>query len=1202
MLDSLSKRHGRVQELYLKKLEIQGFKSFADKICVEFRDGITSVVGPNGSGKSNISDSIRWVLGEQSAKSLRGGKMEDVIFAGTQQRKPLGFAQVSLTIQNETKILPVDFGEVTITRRVYRSGEGEYFINKVPCRLKDIHELFLDTGIGRDGYSVIGQGRIDEILSTKSEDRRAIFEEASGIMKYKIRKIEAERKLETTENNLLRIRDIIEELEKQLEPLGNQAGTAKRYLSLREELKGLEVSVFLENISSSKEKILQIEDHLKIIQENKEGENKKLLSKTSENRESVQKLKEMEEELEHLTKQFYEQENGVERCTSDINLNKEKVGSFENNIKRLEVELLNLEEKEKEVSIEIQDKKQKLVEFSQKTNKDYERLSRVENQYAKLLENLDGSQKKIEGLNVEFLSKMRIQSDLNLKRSERKNALEHLIQRQDNIRNEITITELSKVTEENKKTDKIKGIEEILKDIQTQEKKRQTLEKEKRELSNDLEQTEKKLNHTQNEMQFKTSKKKMLLNMEANMDGYFRSIKEILKECDRNPEFKKGIHGPLFKLIDVSGKHATAIELALGGALQNIVTSKEEDAKKAIEFLKKGKFGRGTFLPITSIKGKGLEDHIVEKAQGMRGFVGIASELITFDPQYESIVLNLLGKVVVVENLDAGIEMAKQFGYRFKIVTLEGDVLSTTGSMSGGSNDGKDSGILNRSAQITEITNEIHKLEVEINKYRNNKDSLKGMLLEVSEETKFSEDALRNLEHKKIREESHLGQIVEILQKMKEKIETLKIERENFSAVLEKGKKEVSAVEEEILLVDKEVAGIKAYISKHQDAQKEGQGEREKLLTEITDLKVNLSALKETVENYGGLIQRLLVDQDDLKGNIISKNDEKKRGKIEIERLLNSNILIEEKIKNAQKIKSQKELLIKEKNQKKTELEKSGENLIELLKDINQNIRLFNEEEGRLQIKKAKLEAEVHNFQNRLWEEYELTYHNALPLKEKLENYSIAQKTIQDLKNEIRNLGPVNVGAIEEYKKSKERYDFLKAQKDDLDHAKEKLKKLITEMLQIMKGQFIEQFRLINENFGKVFQELFQGGRAELKLLDQDNVLESGIDIEVQPPGKKLQNMMLLSGGERAFTAIALLFAILKLRPAPFCLLDEIEAALDDANVHRFAQYIKQHTHLTQFLVITHRKGTMEASDDLYGVTMQEQGISNIYSMKLGQN
>jgi chromosome segregation protein len=1188
--------------LYLKKLEIQGFKSFADKICVEFRDGITSVVGPNGSGKSNISDSIRWVLGEQSAKSLRGGKMEDVIFAGTQQRKPLGFAQVSLTIQNETKILPVDFGEVTITRRGYRSGEGEYFINKVPCRLKDIHELFMDTGIGRDGYSVIGQGRIDEILSTKSEDRRAIFEEASGIMKYKIRKIEAERKLETTENNLLRIHDIIEELEKQLEPLENQAVTAKKYLSLREELKRLEVSVFLENISVSKEKILEIEDNLKIIHENKEGENRKLLNKTSENRESVQKLKDLEEELEHLTKQFYEQENTLERCTSDMNLNKEKVGSFENNIERLQMELLNLEGKEKEVSLEIQEKNQKLVDFSQKMSKDQMRLAFVEEQYAKLVENLDDSQKKIEGFNATYMSKMRVQSDLQLKLSQSKNGLEHSIQRQDNIRNEITMTEFSLITEENNKLDKLKGIAQINKEIEDQETKLQNLDKEKKELINDLEQNEKKLNNIQNEIQFKASKKKMLVNMEANMDGYFRSIKEILKECDKNPDFKKGIHGPLFKLIDVSGKNATAIELALGGALQNIVTSNEENAQKAIEFLKKGKYGRGTFLPITAIKGKGLEEKIVEEVRTMKGFIGVASDLVTLDPLYEGIVLHLLGKVVVVENLDAGIQMAKRFGYKFKIVTLEGDVLSTSGSMSGGSNDGKDSGILNRSAQIHEILSEIMKLEVDSNKLIQNKESIKGMLLEVTEEIKFCQDSLRDLEHKKIREESHLGQMLEILQKMKEKIDSLKMERENFSEVLEKAKKDVGAIEEEFCVVEKELEGIKSYIAKHQDAQKEGQGEREKLLTEITDLKVNLSALKETAENYGILIQRLLAEVDHLKGTVISKSDERKRCKIEIERLLNGNILIEEKIKNTKKLKDQKELLIKEKNLKKSAIEKSGENLIELLKEINQNIRMLNEEEGRLQIKKAKLESEVSNFQNRLWEEYELTYNNALPLKAILTNYSMAQKTIHDLRNEIRNLGPLNVGAIEEYKKSKERYDFLKAQKEDLDNAKEKLKKLIAEMLTIMKGQFIEQFQLINENFGKVFQELFQGGRAELKLLDQDNVLESGIDIEVQPPGKKLQNMMLLSGGERAFTAIALLFSILKLKPAPFCLLDEIEAALDDANVYRFAQYIKQHTNLTQFLVITHRKGTMEASDALYGVTMQEQGISNIYSMKLGEN
>ena len=1185
--------------MYLKKLEIQGFKSFADKTSVDFNQGITSVVGPNGSGKSNISDAIRWVLGEQSAKSLRGGKMEDVIFAGTEHRKALGFAQVSLTIQNDSKLLPVDFSEVTISRRVYRSGEGEYFINKVPCRLKDIHELFMDTGIGKDGYSVIGQGRIDEILSTKSEDRRAIFEEASGIMKYKIRKLDAERKLDSTQTNLERINDIVAEIENALETIKEQAETAKKYLSLKENLKKLEVSVFLEKISKLKGEKEDIKSSINLVEENLNEENEKLNQENQKNKESLDLIKNLEDTLEKITKEYYECEKNIEKNISSTNLNKEKVVTLEKNIERLNGEISNLKTKECEISLEIKEKNEKLQEFSMRKGKDTEKLSEVQTKYDKLVEDLDDGQKKLDSLNANYMQKINLQSNINLKISENKNILNNLNVRGDNVKNEMTLMELEKKDLEDRIKEKETDLDNLIKEIRDKKNSLQSLENEHLQLLETLSNLEKKYNEAQNEIHLKSSRKKMLENMDANMEGYYRSIKEILKECGRNNDFSQGIHGPLFKLVDVSGINATAIELALGGALQNIVTSTENDAKKAIEYLKKGKFGRCTFLPITSIKGKKLDQNTLNQVQSMDGFVGLASDLLTFDKTYENIILNLLGRVVVVENLDYGINMAKKTNNKFKIVTRDGDIINTTGSMSGGSNDSKETGVLSRTAQINEIAREIETSNLKKSNLLNDLENVKTMLKEVNEEKINQERVLRDTEHSNIKEESLYIQYKDNLSNVNKKLDSLEEERDNFEVVLKEAKEGVYSSEKELEDLNKELEELKAYISKNQQDYKNEQQGREKILSEITDLKVSISALNEAIENYGNLLRRLLSENDELKQTLIQKEDEIKRDNQQIERIHKENLEINQSLELLNKKKVEKDLLIKEKNNTKLEIEKRTSKIIESLENTNQSVRLLNEEQGRLEIKKARVESELELVQNRLWDEYELTYNNAIPIKEPIENLLQAQKDINSYRSQIKELGHINVAAIDEYIKLKERYDFLKTQKDDLENSKKKLKGLINEMLTIMKDQFLEKFKLINDNFSFVFKELFNGGQAKLTLTDEENVLESGIDIQVQPPGKKLQNMMLLSGGERAFTAIALLFAILKLRPAPFCLLDEIEAALDDANVYRFAEYIRSHTHLTQFLVITHRKGTMEFSDALYGVTMQEKGISNIYSMKL---
>lgn len=1186
--------------MYLKKLEIQGFKSFAEKTSVLFNDGITSVVGPNGSGKSNISDSIRWVLGEQSAKSLRGGKMEDVIFSGTEHRKALGFAEVSLTIDNDSKLLPLDFSEVTITRRVYRSGEGEYLINKTPCRLKDIHELFMDTGIGRDGYSIIGQGRVDEILSSRSEDRRAIFEEASGIMKYKTRKQEAERKLDQTENNLLRINDIVAELDGQIGPLEKQAEIARKYLTLREQLKDLEVSVFLENIGKAKEKIFEADGNLKIVEANIEKENLNLTTKTEETSESTAKLKVIEEELEVLTKEYYEYETSLERANSEININKEKISAASNNIGRLSQERELLQNKSGDINVEIKEKEDRLKEYSNKLDKDYITLAEVTAKYDALVSDLDDSEKKVEVYNRSLVSKLGEQTDLKLRIAQSKNVVDNLNERNYNINTEITQVELQKIDILHEKKEVEKALEDIRAQIEFQKDRIKTLNQENIELKQKHVLLEKHLNNVKNDIHLKDSRKRMLLSMEANLEGYYKSVRELLKECDRNPTFANGIHGALVKLIEVSGKHATAIEMTMAGALQNVVTSSEEDAKRAIEYLKRNRLGRATFLPISSVKGRRLEDRTLNEASKMPGFVGLACDLVKYDSKYEGIILNLLGKVVVAEDLDSGIAIARKFSYGFRIVTLDGDVLSTSGSMAGGSNDNKDGGILNRAAEIGEITKEVEKLKGEEVLVGNNLNDILNMLKEVSSEIAQIEVVARDSEHARIREESHFAQTKLELQKIEDRLNSLNSEKDNFSQVLTEANTKHSSATLEIDKIEKELEEIKNFISSHQNKHKEEQQGREKYLHEITDLKVNIGALKETIENYRQMLQRFLTETDSITQSNAIKNDEIRNTKVEIERINKINTATLEKIEETEKLKKAKGILLEAKTKSKKELDEKSYKVVTMLQEINNNLLLLNEEQGRLNVKRTKLDSELESIQNRLWDEYELTYNNALPLKKEIENMGQAQRLINEFRNSIKNLGPVNVTSIEEYIKTKERFDFLTVQKADLDNAKDKLRLVIVDLTDIMKKQFVEQFKIINENFNVVFKDLFSGGRADLILTDKDNVLESGIEIEVQPPGKKLQNMMLLSGGERAFTAIALLFSILKMRPAPFCLLDEIEAALDDANVYKFAQYIRKHTHLTQFLVITHRKGTMESSDSLYGVTMQEAGVSNILSLKLG--
>ncbi|PYG87068.1 condensin subunit Smc [Ruminiclostridium sufflavum DSM 19573] len=1187
--------------MYLKRLEIQGFKSFADKISLDFASGITAVVGPNGSGKSNIGDAVRWALGEQSAKTLRGSKMEDVIFAGTENRKPVGFAEVSLTIDNSDNYLPVSYSEVTITRRVYRSGESEYYINKTSCRLKDIYELLLDTGIGRDGYSIIGQGRVDEILSTKSEDRRHIFEEASGIMKYKVRKQEAERKLELTEQNLIRIKDIINELESQIEPLREQSEAAKKYLTLRDALKELEINVYLDSIDNLKEKIKEYEVNFKDIKDNIEAEERKLRNITAQNQQKNEILKELEIKVNEARDKYYIVEANLEKSSSEINVNREKINSLDQNMNRLDEEISEIDSKTELLLKEEKNRQSKIVYLKGQQEEFSAKLFKYQAELDAVISTLGESERKIEMLKAGIMDKLDIQSDKRTQINNIKNHIENIKKRQNSIGTEIYTLKLEKDKDNMKKEDLTESIRNTVMLIKHEKEKIEELSTEKHEFKTALIDLEKQQGTVKTDIQVKASRHRLLRDMEKSMEGYSRSVKEIMNACKASADFGKGIHGTVAQLFSVDKRYETAIEMTLGGALQNIVSSSEDDAKKAIDFLKRNRMGRATFLPVTAVHGKRLDDNTINKLKEYNGFCGIASDLVHCGDKYKGIVLNLLGKVVVAENLDAGINIARKFSYSFRIVTLEGDILSTSGSMSGGSSDHKGSGILGRSREIAELEEAVEGLKKQDIRLGEKAAEVRSMIAETDTELNEENTRLRDNELVKTRDENHLSMLEDNILKTAAKIGMLNDEKSQMVQQEQDTVREMEKYELELEAIEKDISLTKAVIAEHQEKFKSDQTVRDGLHEDITDFKISVNSIAESLQSVNEHMERINTDKETMHKSKVRKEHEKLKASDEIESLKQEIEGLENAIKKLQAEKTGRTMEIDRLAEEKKVLEEESSDFIERLNASNKTIHLLQEEYNRFDVKNTKAEAEMKAIQDRMWDEYELTYTNAAELKKEIRSLPEAQRTINDYRTQIKLLGPVNVSAIDDYIKTKERYEFMSAQQEDMEQAKEKLHKIIHEMVQVMKKQFVEQFKIINENFGIVYRELFGGGHAELIICDMDNVLESGIEIAVQPPGKRLQNMMLLSGGERAFTAIALLFSILRMKPTPFCLLDEIEAALDDANVYRFGEYLKKFSKNTQFIMVTHRKGTMEAANTMYGVTMQEHGISRVVSMKMGE-
>ena len=1184
--------------MYLKSVEMQGFKSFADKIYLNFNPGITAIVGPNGSGKSNISDAIRWVMGEQSVKSLRGSRMEDVIFSGTEVRKPQGFAEVSLVLDNSTRLFPLDYEEVTVTRRVYRSGEGEYFINRNACRLKDIHELFMDTGLGREGYSIVGQGKIDEILSNKSEDRRRIFEEAAGITKYKYRKNEAEKKLERTNENLTRVNDIMLELSSQIEPLRHQSEKAKKYLNLREELKDIEVNAAVVSIEKNKKDLETAKEEYNAVSESILT----LQKETEETENAVNSLygdiSAYDEETEALRESQKQATERASEGTNQINLSLANIEHFKENVDRIEAEIEKSQrgmsqlddlleeyngvlETHKAAAKEIGDRKAALEAELEKENSLLEAESEnVENLKGMIIEKTSeiGSQNgKIVNYNIliESFNNERINAESELLKQ--KDDYERLVQNNKNISEKLAETQAQ--------------LEEI-------RKKTELAECKCREASDAASKLNEKKNTALAQLSRSTSKKSVLEDMENDFDGYNRSVKAVMTAHASGNLKNYRIYGPLSKLVTTDKKYVTAIETALLTVNQNIVTGDEQDAKAAIRYLKETHQGRVTFMPVSTVKAREFDSSVAEK---MPGYIAVAKDIVEYDKLYEGIIGSTLGATVVVDNIDNAIKMAAKCNHKFRIVTLEGEVMQPGGAMSGGST-GKNSGFLSRKAEIDTLTEEIETLKEQLQKTENELAENSESYSKLLEEAELARQQLSEKNEEYIRLKAECEHSDKYLSEAEERRNMLLQDISTVAARTKEINEDIAICESRISELEKEITTLR------EDASGK-EGENEAIIARVQTLQENILevTIKETSQQKDIEIQEERISNVTAEKNEILAEIAEKRGQIDgfSTKIAEINSEIETTKKSLNMLSTESvdmDKRIEELLQLRKEADSKIRSLQEGVKDTRDKLFALGQQKVKAETKLQKLEGDLDGIFAHLWEEYELTYTEALKVRtDENINLTEANRKISELKSKIKGLGNINIDAIEEYKNVKERFDFLNEQTQDLEKAKGELESIIDEMLDIMKQQFAEQFAQISKNFNAVFRELFGGGQANLSLADPDDVLESGVEIEAQPPGKKLQSLTLLSGGERAFTAIALLFAILKGRPTPFCILDEIEAALDDVNVYRYADYLKKYCGKTQFIVVTHRRGTMEAANILYGVTMQEKGVSKLLSLNIDE-
>ena len=1184
--------------MYLKGLELQGFKSFADKISLDFSSGVTAIVGPNGSGKSNISDAVRWVLGEQSAKTLRGSKMEDVIFNGTQKRSPLGFAEVTLVLENKDKSLPIEFDEVAVTRKVFASGESQYMINKTPCRLKDIHELFMDTGLGRDGYSMIGQGKIEEILSTKSEDRRQIFEEAAGISKYRYRKEESERKLSRTEENIARVADIILELENQLEPLSRQSEKAKKYLVLKEELKVYEVNAALETIALNKAQTAELEEKFQIVAAHLDAAKKKTEQAEQEQEQFYQTAREKEETVRKSEQELRDAEAQISMNKSDTEVLSNTISGNKQLIERIQSEMRELEARILDTKNETRRAEEERQNFLMQKEEKETQIAQLQQQSEELSSGAGQQNDFIDELKDAVVQSLNFVSDCKIKLSNAEIIRQNLKNRLDSLDSELE--ERSVGFEQMK--DKLLSLakekerkESLIADV-GQRLSQQQYERDK--LENRLSEVREKLTQTNISMNDKRSRLNLLRAMEQNYEGYNRSVKEIMRQHESGSLKSANIYGPVSRLISSPPKYTAALEAALGGAQQNIVVESEEDAKQAIHYLKSAKCGRATFMPVSAVKGNLLN---ISDVQHEKGFLGLASELVSFDKRFGGIVNHLLGRTVVMNGMDEAIAISRKYKNAFRIVTLDGELFNVGGSISGGSSN-RHASLMGREKEIKQLEEEADGLKKEYEQLTKFIESGEKQLEKLEFSVAESNDILRENKEVLIVIEQNIAHNEQISADLEETRQRLEQEKSNIYTQINESKKDSAQLTEKMQEEENLIVQKRAEVNKLEQEFELVMNKKQKLADRIVEITVEKSAVEKDITVLEDKLAALERDLAQYHNNAELRNSEiadiqqkNEQYAEEIEQKKAAVLALQEK---SEAITKSIEALLGE----KSAFEEKSRAMQTQSKELRENVYQLTNEYNRIETKKVKLEVELENTINRLWDEYELTHSDALAYqKEDLGSTVAVNKRISELKGNIRALGNVNVDAIEEYKSVKGRYEFLSGQRDDLEKAKSDLRGIIEEMTRVMKEQFAQQFRLINQYFKTTFVELFGGGSAELTLTDPQNILDCGINIDVQPPGKKLQSLSLLSGGERALSAIALLFAILKTRPTPFCFLDEIEAALDDVNVYRFADYVKNYSSKTQFIIVTHRRGTMECADVIYGVTMQEKGVSKLLQLNLNE-
>ena len=1179
--------------MYLKSIEVQGFKSFANRIKFEFNHGITGIVGPNGSGKSNVADAVRWVLGEQRIKQLRGASMQDVIFSGTEARKPLGYAYVAITLDNSDRQIAAPYDEVTIARKLYRSGESEYLLNGNLCRLKDVNEMFYDTGIGKEGYSIIGQGQIDKILSGKPEERRELFDEAAGIVKFKKRKVLSQKKLEEEKQNLTRVNDILAELEKQIGPLEKQSEKAKEFLKKKEELKKLDVNYFLLGNEQTSKELEDVEGKLKIASDDLEGTKTKFESIREEYDSIHNQITELEQSIEETRNSLSNSSNIRTKLEGEISLLKEQINSAKNNVEHFNTRIESLNQ-----SIEAKNKEKEGYDASKAEIETS--LNSMEEERTGLRNNLEAIRTSIEEINNKIeedknlvIEAINERSGIKSEKARYETMLENVAIRKSTLNSKL----LQAKTDEEEQQGIIKELEaefeKINKEIEDNNHNQQKMEERLEQIHDELTEKDSTLREVQVLYHQEKTKLESISNLTERYEGYGNSIKRVMEQKEQ----VKGIIGVVADIVKVEKKYETAIEIALGGNIQNIVTETEEDAKKMISFLKENKYGRATFLPLTSIENP--PEFKNPDVLNEKGAIGMACDIVTTDKKYSNVAKAMLGRIVVIDNIDNALKIAKKYSYGVRMVTVGGELLVPGGAISGGAFK-NNSNLLGRRREMDELNESVKKHLHEIDE-----------IMKAIDEIKAERNSIRlNIEEIKLRQQdayikqntarlnvikaqeridetlSGVGSLKDEEAELEKQIQEIKEKQKEIDDKLSSSDNIEKETEEKIALLQKELDEKRVEESAAQEAVTAKDVEAEKIIQKLDFEQQNINRILEELET-------LTNDRDEVK-NALDNND------TDIAEKEQAIIQITETIEASHTEQSDSEKRLGVMIETKAELSSKQDGFFKTREEMSDKIAGLDKEVYRLNAQKEKLTESISSLVSYMWSEYEMSLTDAKALRDdSFDDIGELKRSIAQVKEGIKKLGDVNVNAIEDYKAVYERYEFLKKQHDDLIQAEETLTGIIAELDESMRKTFTQKFAEINKEFDKVFKELFGGGKGTLELMDDDDVLEAGIKIIAQPPGKKLQNMMQLSGGEKALAAIALMFAIQNLKPSPFCLLDEIEAALDESNVDRFAGYLHKLTGHTQFIVITHRRGTMEKADRLYGITMQEKGVSTLVSVNL---